>query len=201
MKQAPSIWFAAGFACVPVTVLLHELGHYTAGRLLGWHDLAFHYASVRLTSGSPIVASPIRAPWKAAFVYVAGPIVSLAIIFVAALLVGRPGWDAVSAAFGFSTAVRFWWPLATGSVLLIRRIASNDTPFHPDLDEFNMAVDIGIPSLLSLFSSFFAAVVGLLWIVKQLWRRELAFPLASLTLGIAAGFAFYFGFLGPHLLP
>ena len=34
-------WFAAGFASVPVTVVLHELGHYLAGKFLGWRDLAF----------------------------------------------------------------------------------------------------------------------------------------------------------------
>lgn len=190
-------WFAAGFASVPITVVLHELGHYSAGRFLGWRDLALHYSSVRLASGGPVVASAIHAPWKVAFFYVAGPIVSLAILFVAALLVGRPGPLAVSAACGLSSAVRFLWPLSMGTMFLVPGIERN----YPNLDEFNFAVNIGIPPLLSMFSSSFAAAVGLFWMARRLWHRELALPLVALAVGVAAGFAFYLWFLGPHLLP
>jgi hypothetical protein len=200
-EKALSIWFAAGFASVPVAVLLHELGHYTTGRLLGWRDLAFHSSRVDLASGGPIVASAIHAPWKVALVYAAGPAVSLALIFVAALLVGGSGRQAMPAALGLSSAVRFLWPLATGIVLVHRRIVSNHGPFHPDLDEFNFAVNSGIPPGLCLFSSFFAAAIGLFWMARCLWHRELASPLVSLALGVAAGFAFYLGFLGPRVLP
>lgn len=186
---------------MPVSVVLHELGHYSAGRFLGWRDLALHYSSVRLASGSPVVASAIHAPWKVAVFYVAGPIVSLAIIFAAALLAGSPGRHAIPAGLALSSAVRFLWPLGTGIVLLLRRIVGSHAPFHPDLDEFNFAVNSGVPPLLSLFSSFFAAAIGVFWMARRLWHRELAFPLVSLVLGAAAGFAFYLGFLGPRLLP
>lgn len=212
MKEKPlPAWFAAGFASVPVAILLHELGHYTAGRLLGWRDLAFHYSRVNIVSGGSIVASAIHAPWKAALMRAAGPAVSLTIIFVAALLapgkgrialqVGRPGRYAVPAALGLSSAVRFFWPLAAGAVLLLRTMLGNPASFHPDLDDFNFAANLGISPLLSLFSSFFGAFAGFFWMARHLWHRELALLLVSLVLGTAAGFAFYFGFLGPHLLP
>jgi len=200
-KRELSLWFAAGFASVPLSVLFHELGHYTAGKLLGWRDLAFHYSSVDLASEGSIVASVIHAPWKAALVYVAGPAVSVAIIFFATLWVGRPGGHAVPTAFGLSSAVRLLSPLATGTVLVLRRILTNHAPFDPNLDEFNFATNLGMPPLLFLFSNFFAAAIGLFWTARRLRHRELAFPLVSLALGIATGFAFYFGFLGPHLLP
>lgn len=200
-EKALPIWFTAGFASVPVAVLLHELGHYATGRLLGWRDLAFHASRVDLTSGGSIVASAIHAPWKVALVYAAGPAVSLALIFVAALLVRGSRRQAVPAALGLSSAVRFLWPLATGVVLVLRRIVSNHAPFDPDLDEFNFAANSGIPPGLCLFSSFFAAAIGLFWMTRRLWHRELASPLVSLALGVAVGFAFYLGFLGPRVLP
>ena len=200
-EKALPIWFAAGFASVPVAVLLHELGHYTTGRLLGWRDLALHFSRVDLASGGPIVASAIHAPWKVALVYVAGPAVSLALIFVAALLVGGSGRHAMPAALGLSSAVRFLWPLATGIVLVLRSIVRNHAPFHPDLDEFNFAANSGIAPWLCLFSSFFAAAIGLFWMTRCLWHRELVSSLVSLALGVTAGFAFYLGFLGPRVLP
>jgi hypothetical protein len=200
-EKALPIWFAAGFASVPVAVLLHELGHYTTARLLGWRDLALHCSRVNLASRGPIVSSATHAPWKVALVYVAGPAVSLALIFVAALLVGGPGRHAMPAALVLSSAVRFLWPLATGIVLVLRRIVSNHAPFHPDLDEFNFAANSGIPPGLCLFFSFFAAAIGLFWMARCLWHRELTSSLVSLALGVAAGFAFYLGFLGPRVLP
>src|SRR4029077_6116521 len=167
-EKALPIWFTAGFASVPVAVLLHELGHYTTGRLLGWRDLALHSSRVDLASGGSIVASAIHAPWKVALVYVAGPAVSLALIFVAALLVRGSRRHAMPAALGLSSAVRFLWPLATGIVLVLRWIVSNHAPFHPDLDEFNFATNSGLPPWLCLFSSFLAAVIGVFWMIRCL---------------------------------
>ena len=82
-------------------------------------------------------------------------------------------------------------------LLLFRRIGSS----YSKLDEFDFAVSMGIPPLLSLFFSSFAAAVGLFWMARRLWHRELALPLVALAIGVAAGFAFYLLFLGPHLLP
>lgn len=200
-EKALPIWFATGFASVPVAILLHELGHYTTGRLLGWRDLAFHYARVNLASGGPIVAGATHAPWMVALGYVAGPAVSLALIFVAALLVGGSGRHPMPAGLGLSSTVRFLWPLATGIVVVLRWIVSNHAPFHPDLDEFNFAANSGMPPWLCLFSSFFAAAIALFWMTRRLWHRELASPLVSLALGVAVGFAFYLGLLGPRVLP
>ncbi len=189
-------WFAAGFASVPVTVVLHEFGHYSAGRFLGWRDIALHYSTVRLTSGGMVVASAIHAPWKVAVFYIVGPIVSLAFIFVAALLARRPGPHPFSAACALSAAVRFLWPLVIGTMLLFGTGRN-----YLLMDEFYFAVNTGIPPLLSLFSSAALAAVGFFWMVRRLWHRELALPLVALAVGVAAGFAFYLRFLGPHLLP
>lgn len=190
-------WFGAGFAAVPITVVLHELGHYAAGRFLGWRDLALHYSSVRLASGGQVVASAIHAPWKVALFNAAGPMVSLAILFLAAWLAGHSGLRTVSAACSLSSVVRFLWPLTMGAMLLLPGGGRS----YPNLDEFNFAVNLGIPPLLSLFSSAFAAALGFFWMARRLWHRELALPLVALAGGVGAGFAFYLSFLGPRVLP
>lgn len=190
-------WFGAGFVSVPVTVVVHELGHYTTGRFLGWQDLALHYSSVTLASGGQVVASAIHAPWKVALFNAAGPIVSLAILFVAEWLAGHPGLRSISAACSLSSVVRFLWPLTTGTMLLLHGSGRS----YPNLDEFNFAVNLGIPPILSLFGSAFAAALGFFWIARRLWHRELVLPLVALSGGVGAGFAFYLWFLGPHVLP
>lgn len=199
MKKAETLltWFGAGFTSVPFTVVLHELGHYATGRFLGWRDLALHYSSVRLASGGQVVATAIHAPWKVALFDAAGPMVSLVILFLAAWLAGHSGLRAVAAACSLSSVVRFLWPLTTGAILLL----PGSGRIYPNLDEFNFAVNLGIPPLLSLFSSAFAAAVGFFWMARRLWHRELALPIVALAGGVGGGFAFYLWFLGPHVLP
>lgn len=194
-------WFGAGLVSVPVTALLHELGHYAAAELLGWSDIAFHYSSVTLISGGPIVATPIHAAWKVAIIEIAGPAVSLAIIYIAASLSYRSSLHIAGAALSLAAAVRFVFPLATGGILLLRAMARNRAAFHPNLDEFYFAENWGIPPFLVLLSSVLAAGFGVFFMIRSLWDRELISRFVSVVLGIAAGFAIYSGFLGPRLLP
>ncbi len=69
------LWFVAGVLAVPVVTLLHEAGHYTDSRVMGWPGEVIHYSSTAPRNGEPDAEKYPAS--QLALVSIAGPIVSI----------------------------------------------------------------------------------------------------------------------------
>lgn len=205
------IWLVAGVVAVPVMTVLHELGHYFTSRAFGFPSVVLHYSSVRdanfdqfwalVHTGNLVAAASLYPVWKVAIVAIAGPVVSLAIIFTAALFATRGACNPFIVGIGTSAAVRFFVPMATGMVLLLRWAAHNPGLLLANVDEYNFALASRTLPVLAVFLSSLAALVGLYFLVLQTRRKVGIMPIVSMSAGIAIGFGLYMTWIGPYFLP
>jgi hypothetical protein len=193
------LWFVVGVLAVPVVTLLHEAGHYTVSRMMGWTGEVIHYSSAGPRNGEP--DSESHPAWQAALVSIAGPVVSIFVIFIGAYVAKREALRPIGTALGVSAGPRFYAPALTAAVIILRRMRNMQTPFHPVLDEYSFGQQLGISPLIPLLLSFAVALVGFFLLGRTVWGRTSAISLAAMALGTVAGAVIYFKFLGPAILP
>ena len=197
---------------VPAATLLHELGHYTVFRAFAFAGVKFHYSSVGflhgdefqqyLRSGEFAAATAIAPRWQVALGEAAGPIVSIAILWLAVLHVFRSEHrQPLIVATGLFSSVRFYAALVAGAVLVLRWVLHKGGLPGANVDEVNAALSFGVSPLLAIIAALVLVVAGVLMLVRRLPRNERFAPLGWLSLGTVIGATGYFLFLGPLMLP
>lgn len=185
-----------------VGTLLHEAGHLTVAAALGY-ETELHYGSV--TWWDPGGSEPAA---HAFYITLAGPLqtilfgtVGLGLLFrrrrEAAL--GARGWAALLLALFWSRQV-----FNAGKILLgyVRGGEWARGGGWPATDEVELAEYLGWPALSLAFGSAALGLAVCSWVVFGLVpRASRRAVLLGGGLGSLAGFAIWYGVLGPRLLP
>ncbi len=179
---------------VPLTIVLHELGHYSIALWLGFPNPALHYSSV--TYGD-VTARPAS---LSGIVGLAGPAVTVILAVFACgwiLLHGPARWTfalAVSAASRFVVGV----PYTVVNIVMIL-VGGHLRP--PAFDEHKAGTALGWSGDALLASTAVVLVGVLLCIGFKLPRGERSVAWPGLLLGTVLGWALWMTLLGPVLLP
>lgn len=171
----------AGWAAVmtPLSVLLHEIGHYATARAYGY--------PARLDATS-VAANLDRAPaWMDASQAAAGPLVTLIVTIVAArLYVRRPSREW---ALSLAMAAPHRYFVVTGFLAIYSFIALIGRPFrgNPNFDEHHAATSLGlrivpVAALISLL-----LIAYWIWLVRRIPRGRRFSSVAAIALGAVAG--------------
>lgn len=199
--QAPngirtSLHFALAAALLlPVLVLVHELGHYLVGALLGFAGGELFYDGARVGI-APEDASPLVQVLPKA----AGQSASLLVALIAAALVPRFGAHPALLALIFAEASR---ALLMFGVFLARGFAGG---WHPSgFDELSRLVNpmraSGFGGLMVDSLAVALPTLVLIYAFRTLAPLPRRWALLGVVVGTAIGYAWYFGIAGPLLLP
>jgi hypothetical protein len=179
----------------PVTVVLHELGHYLVGAVFGFPGLVLRYGSVGSAAaehGFPL--------WQLGLQAAAGPLVTILVTLLCCFHVAWRGPHIVAVATGLVAPIRFLIGvvyLGYAVLIWLRGGRMEGTNF----DEYNVARASGIPLelLLGLEVLF---MVGAWWYLgARIERRERWVALLSVGVGMVLGLLLWLSVLGPRLLP
>lgn len=186
------VWLFICSAVAPLTLLLHELGHYVVARLFGAKALQLHWLSISFEPAS------LSHGGKTA-VAVAGPLVSWLIILICYLLLP-------------TATTSNWLPLILGSGLfanvralvglgpLIRTALGHKGLSFPGLDEWSIAQLVGLPNLSVIILSQAIMLFALIYFSQQTIALK-GWPfLLVLYIGCILSMLLYIR-LGPRLLP
>ena len=179
---------------VPLTIVLHELGHYTTARFLGFPNPVLHYSVV-----TPGDVTGIR-PSLVGVVGLAGPAVTIILAAFACtwiLLRSPTRWAfalAVAAASRFVVGVPY-----TVINVGVRLIGGHMKA--PAFDEHQAGTALGWSGDALLASTTLVLVAVLLCVGYKLPRGERSVAWPGLLLGTVLGWALWMLLLGPVLLP
>jgi hypothetical protein len=191
------MWGGAGALAVPASTLLHELGHYAIYRFFGAPQLELHYSSIsfdRAAAGLP--------GWQVALSEVAGPMVSVVILWLAVWFARRLSANPLVVAMGLVSSLRFYAPFAVGALLILRwALHSRGGALGTNVDEFNAALAAGVPPLLVIAPAVVIVAAGDAMLLRSLPKGRRLMPLIWLAAGTVIGFVGYFRYLGPWVLP
>ncbi|MEM7112909.1 MAG: hypothetical protein AAF614_10795 [Chloroflexota bacterium] len=185
-------WFVICLAVAPLTLLLHELGHYLSARLSGAEALKLHWLSISFELESLSQRGKIA-------VAIAGPLISWLIILGCYLLIP-------------STKTSIWLPLILCSGLfaniralvglgpIIRTVLGHKGIVFTGLDEWEFARLLGLPPLSVIVASLLTMLAALLYFSQQALLLRGWAHLAILFIGYAISL-FLYARIGPRLLP
>lgn len=186
----------AGWAVLmaPLGLFLHELGHFLAGRLLGFDDVRVGVAGV--SGGARLGETADR---MVAIQAGAGPAVTLLLLILAWAFVARSPRHLWAVALAATAPLRF----LVGAVFIGARLLTwlqGGVPGVPNFDEYNLAKALGISPLplaavgaILLFGSW-------AWLWRRLPRGRRALTAAALAAGTAGGLFLWMGLVGPPLV-
>jgi hypothetical protein len=188
------LWGRWCLLMVPISIVLHELGHLAAAAWAGYPDLALHYSS---TSQGDIASFPA---WTRGVVGLAGPAVTVLLGFFACGWIavrGRSPWAfalLVAAVSRFAVAVPY-----TIVNTVVRLIGGRMAP--PAFDEYKAGTALGWSEDALLASTTIFLIGALVWMGFRLPRGERSAAWSGLVVGTALGWALWMLLLGPMLLP
>ena len=191
-RAAP--WGAWCVLFVPLTIVLHELGHYSAALLAGSPNPVLHYS---WTSPGDLAGQDGSI---GAVIALAGPAVTIILsVFACAwiLLRGPARWAfalAVSAASRFVVAVPY-----TVASIVVRLTGASLGP--PAFDEYRAGTALGWSGDLLLASTVIVLAGVLLCVGLNLPRGERSTAWPGLVIGTLLGWVCWMMLLGPALLP
>ncbi|MDB5694089.1 MAG: hypothetical protein JWO81_3152 [Alphaproteobacteria bacterium] len=188
MAQAKSDpWIAAAklaflsLLIMPLTVLIHELGHFAVPFLLGL-PAQLHPSSI--SGGAELNKAP---GWMVALQTGAGPLASLLMSLAGAALYGRDPRRLWALALAICPASRFAVTTTYLGARLLFLLEGRFYAAHPNFDEHNFAVASGLPPLLVAAAATLFLFGLIFWLLRRTERRRrIPFALA-LAAGIAAG--------------
>lgn len=187
--------FSYALVMGPMAALLHELGHWTVGKAVGFQPI-LHASAV---SGVPEEAPFGGKPLGVALVALAGPAVTFIITTVGYVLWRRRSSRTWALALAFATPVRFVLNLLffVGSVLVALGIAERG---KQNFDEMIASLALGVP--VEPVVGIGAVALPLAWslIIRRLDEDRWT-SVGSLLAGTAIGMALWLGPIGRSLLP
>jgi hypothetical protein len=167
-------------ALTPVTIVIHELGHFTVALASGL-PAELHAASVSGGASPGSGASSALVAMQAG----AGPMLTILMSLAGALLYRRTR-SLGTLAFAFAAASRLAVPAAYLAIRLVLLVLGRPFGGHPVFDEYLLARALGIvPELAALAATLFLAAF-LAWLLRRPEPgRRLLYLLALTTAAIA----------------
>jgi hypothetical protein len=181
---------------MPVTILLHEMGHYISGLIFGFPNLVLHYGSVTDTAKEQHF--PL---WQIGVTAAAGPFITLLFTICCCIYIRRRKPDIAVIILGITAPVR-WLIIGFFYYISILRVWIRGSKFAetPNFDEYNIAHSLGISLPLLVTIEIIFLLFTWLFLARKIpansRRRDLLFILFGIILGIAL-----WSFIGPLLLP
>ena len=177
----------------PLSVLLHETGHFAVARTLGF-PARLRVASI--SDGAELGQAP---DWMVASQAAAGPIVTLALVLVAARLYARDPTRLWALALAAAAPVRF---LVTGAYLgALILVALRGSRFGgtPNFDEYNAAMAMGVPALPIAAAVTVLLAVFWIWLARSIPRGRRTLFILAIAVGAVTGMYLWME-VGPSLL-
>ena len=179
---------------VPLTIWLHELGHYATADWLGFPNPLLHYSSISYGDVSTTPVSLIGT------VGLAGPVVTVIIATLACGWIFYYGPSRWASALAVSAASRFIVGVPYTLVnIAVRMTGARLQP--PAFDEYKAGVALGWSGDALLASTAIVLVGVLLCVGVSIPRGERSVAWSGLVIGTALGWASWMKLLGPVLLP
>ena len=196
-----------GAIAAPLSIILHELGHFGAYVAFGFPDPVLGFSSASWSgagefarlfrAGDVEAAAAIVEPWQEAVGAAAGPIVSYLIIIACVLAVRRSGPGPLSLVFavGLVTPFRWTWPIP----ILFLKLRGARVSWGPD--EMIVSALTGIPQWLFILLGLMSLVLGYWFIVTAVPRGRRVRTVVPTLVGAVLGGVVWVLWLGPLLLP
>jgi hypothetical protein len=187
-------WIGWCVLLAPVTIVLHEFGHYTAARWVGSPNPVVHY------SWTDPGNLPVNGGSTDGVIGLAGPAVTVILALFACawiLLRGPARWAfalAICAVSRFVVAVPY-----TLINTVVRLIGAHMRP--PAFDEHKAGTALGWSGDALLASTVVVLIVVLVFVGRKLPRGERSVAWPGLLIGTVFGWACWMLLLGPALLP
>lgn len=199
MTWAPSwprklvAWGAWPLILVPLTIVLHELGHLVTALILGFPDAAIHFSHISHGDISE------RASWQSGVVGLAGPLTTATLLLSGVGLILRRPHSRFGYGLAVASASRFFVGVPYTIANLIA-LASGRKLEPPAFDEYKAGEALGWSGNLTLGASaaLFFLVIAVLLVKPPKGERLLGW--LGLVAGTIGGWALWFS-LGPVLLP
>lgn len=178
----------------PVGIVLHELGHFVVGMILGY-PVQLNVGSV---SGGPALGS---APDMAVALQAsAGPIVTLVLMAIAARGLGKQQGSHWAYALAITAPLRF---IVGGTYLFwVAKAWVEGTAFQgtPNFDEYNAALAFGLAPVWVVTVQIFGLVAYWIWVMTRPRSGGRIICLVTVLVGAIIGIALWMALVGPAIL-
>lgn len=203
-------WLAGGVGgavAAPLSIVLHELGHFGAFAAFGFPDPVLRHTSVSwahsgewvalFRAGDLAAAAALAEPWKMAVTMAAGPAVSYLTAIVCVFAVRRFGPDPLSLVLGLGLSA----PGQGVGALMVLAINLFGGGFVGSQDEAWVASIAGISSSLTALPGVACLVLAPWFLVTAIPRGRRVRVVVPVVGGMVLGLFLWLGWLGPLLLP
>lgn len=185
------LWAAIAAVGVPVTIILHELGHLVSASAFGFPDVMLHYGSV-----SDGAAQGDFPAWQEGVTAAAGPLVTVGIVLGCCYLAVRLGPRPWTVAPAFAAGVR---SILIGIAYVIARVRHGSV--EGNFDELNAARQLGLSTDLFVGANMLVLAGAWAFLIHRVPHGRRMSTFGAILVGIVAGLALYVGWLGPWMLP
>lgn len=196
-----------GAIALPLSIVLHELGHFGVYAGFGFPDPVLRSTSASwagsaefkmlFRAGDVEAASAIAEPWRIAVGSAAGPAISYLTAIACVLAVRRFGPGPFSLVLGLGLAA----PLQGVAAFPVLAINIFGQGFTGNQDEVWVAWLTGIPSSLAVLPGLACLLLGHWLLVKAIPRDRRLQVLAPTIAGMILGGCLWIFWLGPLVLP
>ena len=196
-----------GAIAAPLSIILHELGHFGAFAGFGFPDPVLRFSSASwagsgefralFRAGDMEAAAALAEPWQVTVGSAAGPIVSYLTAIACVLAVRRFGPGPLSLVLGLGLAA----PLQGVAAFPVLATNLFGEGFTGNQDEVWVAWLAGIPSSLAVLPGLACLVLGYWFLVKAIPRDRRVRVLVPTLVGMVLGGFLWILWLGPLLLP
>jgi hypothetical protein len=174
----------------PLTILLHEIGHFVVPLVAGL-PAQMHPTTV---SGGAMLG---RVPsWLVALQAIGGPIVTLMMGLIGAVLFARNPRRLWALAFAFAAVSRFIVTTAWLGLRLLLAALGRPYAGKPNFDEYNLAIALGIPAMLTALAATLILAAFAYWLLRHVPRNRRLVYLIAMTAAAVVG-----NILWPMLAP
>ena len=187
------LWAKWPILLAPLTILLHELGHFLAAVALGFPDPQIHFSSISHGDISD------RPGWQPGLVGLAGPVVTASFVLAGLWLSSRRPSEPVGYALAVAAASRFFVGVPYTIANLLALVSGRKLD-PPAFDEFKAGEALGWSGNLTLGVTASMVFLVLGWLFFRLPTGQRGVAWAGLIVGTIAGWAFWFS-IAPVVLP
>ena len=196
-------WGVGGLAAAPLSVLLHEFGHYLAYVALGLPGVTLHYASVSWTGSSELMRALMERDYAAAASIAplsqvavgmaSGPVATYLVVAACCCLCAKWFPHPLFVAVGCLSNVRILGPLSVVVLQLLGTVRST-------CDECVLSALTGLPLALLVAPGLVSLVGAGWWLARYFPGGSRRLAAASMVAGFVVGTTVYGAYVGPLLL-